>query len=133
MNDLRRNGIVGIIEIDGLQPTSMHVAEWWNGEGFDVCFDDGEVMKLHLTQLQALVTLALATEFVDLEEAQALASDIVRESEKRQQRIDNIRDGIKKKEEENERRRNIKVVHETFNEVKQEVKHEAKHEAKHDS
>ena len=44
-NDLRRNGIVGIIDVDGLQPTSLHFAEWWNGEGFDVSFDDGDVVS----------------------------------------------------------------------------------------
>ena len=111
MNDLRRNGIVGIIEIDGLQPTSMHVAEWWNGEGFDVCFDDGEVMKLHLTQLQALVVMSIATDFVDVDEAIKQAADLIGESEYRQQRLESIRDSIKKDEEVNERRRNIKVVH----------------------
>ena len=40
MNDLRRSGIVGIIEVDGLQPTSLHFAEWWNGEGFDVTINN---------------------------------------------------------------------------------------------
>lgn len=111
MNDLRRNGIVGLIEVDGLQPTSVHFAEWWNGEGFDVCFDDGDVIKLHITQLQALVVMSIATEFVDIEEAMKQAADLQSESEHRQQRLDSIREAMKKEEEVGERRRNIKVVH----------------------
>ena len=111
MNDMRRNGIVGLIEVDGLQPTSVHFAEWWNGEGFDVSFDDGDVIKLHLTQLQALVVMSIATEFVDIDEAMKQAADLIGESEYRQQRLESIRDSIKKDEEVNERRHNIKVVH----------------------
>lgn len=111
MNDMRRNGIVGLIEVDGLQPTAMHFAEWWNGEGFDVSFDDGDIIKLHLTQLQALVVMSIATDFVDVDEAMKQAADLIGESEYRQQRLESIRDSIKKDEEVNERRRNIKVVH----------------------
>lgn len=110
LNDLRRNGIVGIIEVDGLQPTSLHFAEWWNGEGFDVSFDDGDVVKLHLTQLQALVTMAIATEFVDIEEAQNQAAELIKESEYRASRIESIRESNKKNEETMERRRSFKVI-----------------------
>jgi len=117
MNDLRRNGIVGIIEVDGLQPTSLHFAEWWNGEGFDVCFDDGNNIKLHLTQLQALVTMALATDFVDLEEAQNQATELINESEYRASRLESIRESIKKTEETMERRRSFKVVHDETGDV----------------
>lgn len=115
---MRRNGIVGIIEVDGLQPTSVHFAEWWNGEGMDVCFDDGDVIKLHITQLQALVIMAIATEFVDVDEAMKQAADLIGESEYRQQRLESIRESIKKDEEVIERRRNIKVVHDTVDQVK---------------
>lgn len=118
MNDMRRNGIVGIIEVDGLQPTSVHFAEWWNGEGMDVCFDDGDVIKLHITQLQALVVMGLATEFVDMDEAMKQAVDLLGESAYRQQRLESIRDSVKKEEEAVERRRNIKVVHEAWDKVK---------------
>lgn len=118
MNDMRRNGIVGVIEVDGLQPTSVHFAEWWNGEGMDVCFDDGDVIKLHITQLQALVVMGLATEFVDMDEAVKQAADLIGESAYRQQRLESIREAMKKDEEVVERRRNIKVVHEAWDKVK---------------
>lgn len=122
MNDMRRNGVVGVIEQDGLQATSMHFAEWWNGEGFDVCFDDGDVIKLHLTQLQALLVMALATDFVDVDEALKQAADLLGESAYRQQRLESIRESVrreaKRDEEVNERRRNIKVIHENIEQVK---------------
>ena len=111
MSDLRRNAIVGVIDQDGLQPTSMHVAEWWNGEGFDVCFDDGDVIKLHQTQLQALVILALATEYVDLEEIQQQVAELIDQSKNRATRLESIRSDIAKHEQAMERRQSMKVVH----------------------
>ncbi len=106
MMDMRRNGLVGIIEKDGLQPTSMHFAEWWNGEGFDVCFDDIDNIKLHQTQLHALMVLALATEYVSLEEVQEDVTNLLNESKKRNENIDIIRREVQAVE----RRNNLKIV-----------------------
>lgn len=91
MNDMRNNGIVGIIEQDGLQPTSMHFAEWWNGEGFDVAFDEKPAISLHQTQLHALVVLACASDYVCMDTVKEDVEALLQESSKRREHIEGIR------------------------------------------
>ena len=91
LNDLRRNGIVGIIDVDGLQPTSLHFAEWWNGEGCDYTFNHGEKderhVSLHMDDLEALVTAAIAGGFIDIDTCKEKAEELERASEERDERI----------------------------------------------
>lgn len=85
MSDIRRNGIVGVIEVDGLSKVSLHFSEWWNGEGMDFQFNDEDKrISLHIDELRALATAALATGFIDLDEIAQEVQDINESAIRRQ-------------------------------------------------
>lgn len=91
MKNIRRNSITGIIESEGLTNVSLHFSEWWNGEGMDFNFDDKKFMSLHSEELSAIMVAALAAEMVDIGSIMDELYDLLKESEKRERMIENMR------------------------------------------
>lgn len=94
MNDIRRNGIIGLIEYEtpsaNYNQQYCHFSEWWNGEGIDFTFSDknGERrISLHLDDITALVTAAIASDFVDIDYCNNKAAELNASSKKRAQDI----------------------------------------------
>jgi len=94
MNDIRRTGTVGIIEYGHLgsdKTQYLHFAEWWNGEGCDYTFNHGEKderhVSLHMDDLEALVTAAIAGGLIDIDVCKEKAEELERASEERAERI----------------------------------------------
>jgi len=51
----------------------LHFSEWWSGEGIDVTLTDETSVKLHMEDITAIVTAAIAFRMVDLDECMELA------------------------------------------------------------
>ena len=90
--DIRRNSVVGIIEDqDDFPPYSIHFSEWWNGEGLDFTLTDESTVRLHDTELSAIVTVAIATGFVDIDACIRKAAEMNAASIDRDEYIKQIR------------------------------------------
>ena len=50
----------------------LHFSEWWNGEGIDITLPDETTIKLHMEEITAIVTAAIAFGMVDLKECKEL-------------------------------------------------------------
>jgi len=94
MNDIRKTGTVGVIEYEYLGTDKnqyLHFAEWWNGEGCDFTFNHGKKVErhisLHMDDLEALVTAAIACGFIDVDTCKEKAEELERASEERAERI----------------------------------------------
>lgn len=83
MNDIRRNGIVGIVETEGLTKVSLHFSEWWNGEGMDFDFDDKKKFSLHIDEMHALAVALTAAGYIDLEAVREEADTLNEKAELR--------------------------------------------------
>lgn len=91
MKNIRRNSITGIIESQGLTEVSLHFSEWWNGEGMDFTIDDKKTISLHSEELHAIILAGLAAEMVDFDLLMDELYDLLKESEKRERMIENMR------------------------------------------
>lgn len=86
MNNMRKNGYVGVLETESLsgENVSVHFSEWWNGEGLDFTIEYGNrktgVITLSLDEMRLMVTAMVATGMVDLEEIQNAVDRLVAES-----------------------------------------------------
>lgn len=94
-SDIRRTGVVGIIERSDLDDTSsLHFSEWWNAEGLDFHFDQGTKrearISLSVNQLEMLATAALAAGFLDLDAVEEQAEELKRASRKKMRKIQEI-------------------------------------------
>lgn len=90
--DIRRTSITGIFEgEDDFPPVSVHFSEWWNGEGLDFTLTDDSIVRLHDAELSALVTIAIATGFVDIDACIQKAADMNKQSAQRDEDIKRIR------------------------------------------
>lgn len=96
--DVRDNGMVGVLELEGLAGTSIHFSEWWNGEGIDVLINDTQRLSLHMDDIEGLVTIALALQYVDLEHVQEQATQLLKISRERKEKIEGIRNMSKTRE-----------------------------------
>ena len=80
-SSLRSNCVAGVIQTGD---RSVHATEWWNGEGVDFLFETEtknqnnttKRIELHLDEIAELVTLAIAMEFVDIEECVNAAQEM---------------------------------------------------------
>jgi paraquat-inducible protein B len=71
----RDNAQSMIYEYDDLngKRQGLHFSEWWNGEGIDVTLtDDVTTVKLHMEDITAIVTAAIAFGMVNLKECKEL-------------------------------------------------------------
>ncbi len=76
-SSLRSNCQAGVIQSND---RSVLATEWWNGEGIDFLFEDKNIktkrISLHLDEIAELITLAIAMEFVDIEECVNAAEEM---------------------------------------------------------
>lgn len=91
---LRSNGMVGVISREDF---SIHASEWWNGEGidFDIDSNKSEPQKrihLHVNEINDLCILALAMEFIDLDEVTEKANEMKIKNQKDQEILERMRD-----------------------------------------
>lgn len=85
-------GKIGLIEYQdiGLNTSSLHFSEWWNGEGLDLTFtrpDKEMYISLHLDELEALTTAAILTNMIDIDVCKNMAADIARSSKERKKSL----------------------------------------------
>ena len=89
MNNMRKNGYVGVLEAESLsgENVSVHFSEWWNGEGLDFTIEYGNrktgVITLSSDEMHLMVTAMVATGMVDLVEIESAANRLVTESKAR--------------------------------------------------
>lgn len=93
--NLRRNGLIGLLEHSGLIDVSIHFTEWWNGEGFDFSINDRPAVSIHADELTALVAIGIATEYIDLDTCKEMAEELLSKSQQREEHIDAIRREVK--------------------------------------
>lgn len=95
MNNLRKNGFVGVLESRSFDvSTNVHFSEWWNGEGLDFEIShDKETKKfsLHMDEMHMLVTAMVACGMVDLDEVEKASDRLAAESKAKQDYIDTMR------------------------------------------
>lgn len=84
MNNMRKNGMVGIIENQSFDTaTVVHFSEWWNGEGLDFEVSHGKESKkfsLHIDEMHCLVTAMNACGMIDLDQIEISTDRLVAES-----------------------------------------------------
>lgn len=59
--DVRKDTVSGIIEMSDLFNVNCHFSEWWNGEGVDFTFTEGdkeETVRLDMAKFHCIVAVA---------------------------------------------------------------------------
>lgn len=81
MNNIR-NGKIGIIEVSSVfgKGSAIEFNEWFNGEGVDFRFEDDKkgTISLHMDELEAIATVAIMLEMIDIKECKKAAKLINR-------------------------------------------------------
>ncbi|NBW56537.1 hypothetical protein EBR43_01890 [bacterium] len=108
VKNLRKDGIVGLFEYAGLDDGYIHFSEWWNGEGFDLDFGNDKRVSLHIDELNALVSICIATNYIDIDDCKENAQQMINESGDREGKIESIKNEFKAQE----RRNSFSVVKE---------------------
>ena len=87
MDNIRNNGMVGLMEYTVLgedKETVLNFSEWWSGDGLDFTFDDNATsISLHVDDLTAIVTVAIATGMIELKECKRKAARLKESSKAR--------------------------------------------------
>lgn len=97
MIDFRENGVVGVLDLeDSLVPVTLHFSEWWNGEGLDLTFLNGEGknISLHMDEIEALVIAAKLTGLLSFSSLKKKVKKAQKESQVRSQELQNLRDSF---------------------------------------
>ena len=96
MNNINRNATVGVIECSNLESDNyLHFAEWWSGEGLDFELTSGrntQRFHLHMDEMTALVTSAIATGMVDVDDCVSRAKELNEKSEAKQKFVQALKD-----------------------------------------
>jgi hypothetical protein len=108
VKNLRKDAMVGLYEYVGLNDGYVHFSEWWNGEGFDLDFGNDKRISLHMDELNALVSICIATNYIDIDECKENAQEMISQSEDRKEKIEAIKNEFKVQE----RRNSFSVVKE---------------------
>ena len=91
-SNFRKNALVGIIEKDDF---SIHASEWWNGEGFDFSIDvkgsPPKTISLQVEELESLVILAAAMEFIDLNYIRYESDGVIEETQRHDESLEKLR------------------------------------------
>jgi len=94
MNNINRNATVGIIDCSNFESDNyLHFAEWWSGEGLDFELTSGKKTQrfnLHMDEMTALVTAAIATGMVDVDVCVSRAKELNEKSEEKQKLIQQL-------------------------------------------
>ena len=95
MNNMRKNGMVGVLEnTDFDTTTTVHFSEWWNGEGLDFEVSHGKETKklsLHMNEMHSLVTAMVATGMIDLDQIMISVYDLKESSRVKEEIINDFR------------------------------------------
>ena len=96
MNNINRNATVGIIDCGNHESDNyLHFAEWWSGEGLDFELTSGKKtqrFQLHIDEMTALVTAAIATGMVDVDDCVSRAKELNEKSEAKQKFVQALKD-----------------------------------------
>jgi hypothetical protein len=91
-SNFRKNALVGIIEKDDF---SIHVSEWWNGEGLDFSIDvkgsPPKIISLHSEELESLVILAAAMKFIDFDYIKYESDGVIEKTEEHNKASEKLR------------------------------------------
>ena len=93
-NNIRKNGIVGVVETDNLIPVNLHFSEWWSGEGLDLNFlnEKNKSISLHMDEIETLTIAAFLCGMIDIKEIKKQAKRIEEDSLKREEELLRLRD-----------------------------------------
>lgn len=87
MNDIRANGIVGIIQVGDDDKDYIHFSEWWNGEGLDICFNtdlNKDIkLSLHIDELHALAVAMVISKYINIEDVEEEVERTIEDIKKR--------------------------------------------------
>ena len=74
MNDIRDNGIVGVVQVGDDDKDYIHFSEWWNGEGLDISFNTDlnkyTKLSLHIDELHALAVTMVISKYINIEDVE---------------------------------------------------------------
>lgn len=89
MNDIRYDGIVGMIE----EPAYVHFSEYWSGEGLDFVIGekDQKTISLSIYEIEAVVLAAYVSGFVNLDAIKQIGELMKREAKNRKKELKSIR------------------------------------------
>lgn len=88
MSNIRRDGIVGVLEYEqGITDVKLHFSEWWNGEGMDFDFNEQKKFALHTDELHSLAVAAVASGMIDIDAVIKEANELNTESQRRREAI----------------------------------------------
>ena len=87
MNDIRANGIVGIVQVGDDDKDFIHFSEWWNGEGLDIYFNtdlNKDIkLSLHIDELHALAVAMVISKYINIEDVTKEVEQIIEDIKKR--------------------------------------------------
>lgn len=87
MNDIRDNGIVGIVQVGDDGNDCIHFSEWWNGEGLDICFNtdlNKDIkLSLHINELHALAVAMVISKYINIKDVEEEVERTIEDIKKR--------------------------------------------------
>lgn len=90
MNNIRKNGIVGVLEWEDYTDDKikyLHFSEWWNGEGVDFTFNHGTLKEkridLDISEMENLAVAMIVSGYIDIDECRKKAKKVKSESKAR--------------------------------------------------
>lgn len=87
MNDIRANGIVGIVQVGDDDKDFIHFSEWWNGEGLDIYFNtdlNKDIkLSLHIDELHALAVAMVISKYINIEDVTKEVEQTIEDIKKR--------------------------------------------------
>lgn len=91
--DYRTNGVVGVLELDGLVPVTLHFSEWWNGEGGDFNFlqEKSKQISLHMDEISAIVVAANLMGMIDFKEIKNKTKKVKKQTEEKRKSIEQFK------------------------------------------
>ena len=94
MNNVRKNGIVGVLEWEDYTDDKinyLHFSEWWSGEGFDFAFNHGTLKEkridLGISEMENLAVAMIISGYIDIDECRKKAKKVKSESKARKKSI----------------------------------------------
>lgn len=87
MNDIRNNGIVGVVQVGDDDKDFIHFSEWWNGEGLDIYLNTNSnkdiKLSLHIDELHALAVAMVISKYINIEDLEEEVERTIEDIKKR--------------------------------------------------
>ena len=87
MNDIRNNGIVGVVQVGDDDKDFIHFSEWWNGDGLDIClntYSNKDIkLSLHIDELHALAVAMVISKYINIEDVEEEVERTIEDIKKR--------------------------------------------------